>query len=136
MSVNEDTPLLYDQLGGETGLRRLVDRFYHHMSIRPESAGIRRMHPDDISISAQKLYEFLSGWSGGPPLFTEKYGHPRLRARHLPFSIGKVERDQWMICMLLAVEDVAIAEPLKSELLDAFLRIADHMRNLPEPPKA
>ncbi len=87
------------------------------------------MHPSDLKSSAEKLFLFLSGWSGGPQLFVEKFGHPRLRARHLPFAIGKVERDQWMMCMLLAVEDVGIVEPVKSELLGAFLNLADHMRN-------
>ncbi len=129
----DETTILYDLLGGEEGLRRLVDRFYHHMATRPESAGIRRMHPEDLSVSAEKLFEFLSGWSGGPPLFERKRGHPRLRARHLPFRIGKPERDQWMMCMVLAVEDVGLRDPVKSELLDALLRLADHMRNQPHP---
>lgn len=127
--VDDNTQPLYELLGGATGLRSLVDRFYHHMAMRPEAADIRRMHPDDLSISAQKLFDFLSGWSGGPPLFVQKHGHPRLRARHLPFRIGKAERDQWMICMVLAIEDMGLEDPLKSELIEAFLSIADHMRN-------
>ena len=75
---------------------------------------------------------FLSGWLGGPQLFVEKYGHPRMRARHMPFKIGKSERDQWMICMVQAFEAEGIQDPLRSELLHALLRLADHMRNQEE----
>lgn len=124
-----DERSLYELLGGEKGLRALVNRFYFHMANRTEARSVRDMHPSDLSISETKLFEFLSGWSGGPQLFQEKYGHPRLRARHLPFSIGKTERDQWMLCMVLAVEDCGIQDPVKSELIDSFLQIADHMRN-------
>lgn len=123
--------LLYNQIGGEVGLRRLVERFYHHMDTRPEAAEIRRMHPADISTSVEKLFYFLSGWSGGPPLYHERFGHPMLRQRHMPFSIGKPERDQWMICMVLAIEDVGLQDPLKTDLINAFLQVADHMRNQP-----
>lgn len=124
---------LFEHLGGETGIRHLVERFYHHMASRPEAADVRRMHPEDLSGSIQKLTEFLAFWSGGPQTYIEKRGHPRLRARHLPFSIGKAERDQWMMCMILAVEDVGLKDPVKSELIDALLRVADHMRNQPHP---
>lgn len=128
----DESKTLYALLGGPDGLRQLVDRFYDHMAARPESVGIREMHPEDLSLSRQKLFEFLSGWSGGPPLFTQKYGYPRLRARHLPFKIGKPERDQWMMCMVLAAEDVGLKDPTKSELIEALLQVADHMRNQPQ----
>jgi hemoglobin len=124
---------LYETLGGEQGLRRLVDQFYHRMTTLPEAAGIRRMHPEDLSTSAEKLFEFLSGWSGGPQLFVEKHGHPRLRARHLPFAIGKSERDQWMLCMVLASEDCGLSDEIREVLLEALMRVADHMRNRREP---
>lgn len=120
---------LYEILGGERGVRELVERFYFHMNDRVEARGVRDMHPSDLRASIEKLFMFLSGWSGGPQLFVEKFGHPRLRARHLPFPIGKSERDQWMMCMLLAIEDVGVQEPVKSQLLDSLLRVADHMRN-------
>jgi hemoglobin len=129
MNTSDEDKTLYELLGGETGLRRLVERFYNHLDTLPEVKPIRSMHPEDLSTSIDRLFWFLSGWSGGPPLFHEKRGHPMLRARHLPFPIGKSERDQWMICMLKAVEDMGIVDPLKSELLSAFLRVADHMRN-------
>lgn len=126
--MNEEKSL-YEILGGEVGLRKLVNRFYFHMGDRTEAAGVRQMHPENMSSSEDKLFWFLSGWSGGPQLFQEKFGHPRLRARHLPFAIGKAERDQWMMCMVLAVEECEIEDPVKTDLIDNFLRIADHMRN-------
>jgi hemoglobin len=129
-STNTRTP--YEALGGEATLRRVVDIFYQKMALLPEVQTIRQMHPQDLSTSAEKLFLFLSGWLGGPPLFVEKYGHPRLRARHLPFAIGKKERDQWMLCMVHAFDEVKIQEPLRSELLHSLLRLADHMRNTQE----
>jgi hemoglobin len=119
----------YEQLGGEESLRRLVRRFYQIMDTLPEARGVREMHPESLRGSEEKLFMFLSGWLGGPQLFVEKYGHPRMRARHMPFKIGKAERDQWMICMVQAFEEEGIQDPLRSELLHALLRLADHMRN-------
>ena len=122
----------YEQLGGEEPLRRLVRRFYQIMDTLPEARGVREMHPGNLQGSEEKLFMFLSGWLGGPQLFVEKYGHPRMRARHMPFKIGKSERDQWMICMVQAFEAEGIQDPLRSELLHALLRLADHMRNQEE----
>ena len=86
----------FEQLGGATVIRKLVDDFYDYMSELPEAKVVRELHPADLAESRQKLYEFLTGWSGGPPLYTSKYGHPRLRMRHMPFAIGEAERDQWL----------------------------------------
>lgn len=126
----EETP--YGLLGGDTGVRRLVDRFYDLMDEVPEYHGIRKLHPQDLTGSREKLYLFLSGWLGGPPLYVEKYGHPMLRARHLPFAIGIAERDAWLACMLQAMEDTDVAEPLRNALLKAFFGTADWMRNRTE----
>ena len=95
----------YEILGGAEGVRALVDRFYDLMDELPEAADIRAMHPEDLAESREKLYLFLSGWTGGPPLYMQKHGHPRLRARHLPFPIGIAERDAWMLCMTRALEE-------------------------------
>lgn len=119
-------------LGGDAGVRKLVDRFYDLMDEVPEYHGIRKMHPQDLSASRDKLYRFLSGWLGGPPLYIEKYGHPMLRARHLPFPIGIDERDAWLACMLQAMEDNGIEENLRMAMLKAFHGTADWMRNKPE----
>ena len=83
-------------MGGEPRVRELVDRFYDLMDAVPEYYGIRKMHPADLAGSRDKLYRFLSGWLGGPPLYMETYGHPMLRARHLPYAIGSAERDAWL----------------------------------------
>ncbi|KYG67839.1 globin [Bdellovibrio bacteriovorus] len=122
----------YELLGGEEVLRRIVKRFYQIMDTMPEAKGVRDMHPGNLQGSEDKLFMFLSGWLGGPSLFIEKYGHPRMRARHMPFKIGKSERDQWMLCMVQAFEDENVQEPLRSELLHSLLRLADHMRNQEE----
>jgi hemoglobin len=119
----------YDLLGGESGVRTLVDDFYDLMMLDPRFAGIRAMHPQDMSTSRDKLFWFLSGWLGGPPLFEERFGHPRLRARHLPFSIGIPERDQWMTCMTECLEKAPIDEPTRRALIDALFKTADWMRN-------
>lgn len=129
--MNRDaTP--YEQLGGEARLRELVDRFYDLMDLEPEFAGIRRLHPTDLAHSREKLFMFLSGWMGGPALYTERYGQPMLRARHLPFAIGVSERDQWMRCMIRAMEEAGVGETLREALARAFFGTADWMRNRPE----
>lgn len=120
----------YQRLGGEAAVRRLVVRFYELMATLPEAREILALHPQDLSSSAEKLFKFLSGWLGGPPLFEQEYGHPRLRARHLPFAIGDAERDAWMRCMVQAIEEQGIEDPLlKLQLLQALQGLADHMRN-------
>ena len=120
----------YELIGGEVVVRKLVHRFYEVMDTLPEVKPLRNMHKD-LPAAEEKLFLFLSGWLGGPQLYVEKFGHPRLRARHLPFKIDKPERDQWMICMVHAFEDVGIQEPVRSELLESLLNLADHMRNQP-----
>ena len=120
---------IYETIGGEQTLRTLIDRFYDLMDAQPEAAGIRALHPEDLTESRNKLFWFLSGWSGGPPLYIERFGHPRLRARHLPFSIGEAERDQWLWCMNRAMEEVIAYGLLRIQLSHAFAQIADFMRN-------
>ena len=119
----------YERLGGDLIVRQLVDQFYDLMDSQPEYFGIRKLHPQDLNHSRQKLYMFLSGWLGGPPLYVEAYGHPMLRARHLPFAIGEAERDQWLACMQQAMQALGITPGLCQELTQAFAKTADHMRN-------
>lgn len=119
----------YARLGGAPGVRALVDRFYDLMDLEPDYAGIRRLHATNLDHAREKLFMFLSGWTGGPPLYVERYGHPRLRQRHLPFAIGTVERDEWMSCMLRAMAELELPEDLRGELAEAFFRTADFMRN-------
>lgn len=120
---------LYQAIGGEAGVKKLVDVFYQVMSQAPEAAGILKMHPD-LPRANQKLFEFLSGWMGGPDLFVQKYGHPRLRARHLPFAIGTSERDQWLFCMQKALEQCQVSPEFTYTFMSALSRLANHMRNV------
>lgn len=132
MTSQTDPKTTYDKIGGDTTVGRLCDRFYELMDTIPQFAELRAMHPDDLQGSRDKLYMFLSGWLGGPDLFVEKFGHPRLRSRHMPFQIGAKERDQWVACMVLAMEDAGIEEGIRTKLLANFFNTADFMRNKPE----
>lgn len=126
---NPETP--YDRLGGAVVLKALVERFYHYMDTWPAAAGIRRLHAAELANAEDKLFKFLSGWLGGPNLYWEEFGHPRLRMRHLPFAIGLSERDQWLACMQQALADTVADEPLRQRLLEAFAHTANHMINQP-----
>lgn len=126
----------YSRIGGEPGLRRLVARFYELMDTLPEAYGIRKLHPADLTRAAEKLYMFLSGWLGGPQLFVEKIGPPRLRARHLPFPVGYAEAEQWMLCMRQAMAELIDDEDLRTSLDKALAELADHIRNRNYPPPA
>lgn len=119
----------YQRIGGAEKVRTLVHRFYQIMDELPESYGIRKMHAEDLQNSEDKLFKFLSGWMGGPQLFIQEFGHPMLRRRHLPFAIGNAERDQWMLCMNKALQEVVEDEALRKDLATAFAGVADHMRN-------
>ena len=122
----------YAILGGEAPLRRVVERFYELMDTVPEYYGIRKLHPESLAGSTDKLFWFLSGWLGGPALYMEKIGHPMLRGRHLPFAIGKDERDQWLACMKQALDDCEAGPPQFREwLLGQLFGTADWMRNKP-----
>lgn len=127
MSEETQKPL-YELIGGELKVRELVNSFYRHMDTVSEAKEIRAQH-EDLNRANEKLFEFLSGWMGGPNLYIEKYGHPRLRMRHLPFQIGTRERDQWMMCMNKALEECQIEEPARRILQVSLSRLADHMRN-------
>jgi hemoglobin len=135
---------LYDLVGSEAGLRSLVNRFYDLMDSSPEAREIRAFHAKSLNQSREKLFMFLSGWSGGPSLYTEKYGHPRslalparasVRQRHMPFSIGEVERDQWLWCMNKALDESELLPAVKETLKTRFAEVADFMRNKVESEK-
>jgi hemoglobin len=123
---------LYEMLGGEIGLRSLVDRFYDVMDSSPEAATIRAFHANSLKQSREKLFTFLSGWSGGPQLYVERFGHPRLRMRHMPFAIGTVERDQWLWCMNKALDESQLDPRVVEYLKVRFAEVADFLRNQAE----
>ena len=122
-------PTPFDRLGGEPGVRALVDRFYDLMDLEPPFAALRALHPQDLQGSRDKLFWFLCGWLGGPNHYIERFGHPRLRARHLPYEIGIAERDQWMACMMLAMQEQGVDDTLAERLAQSFFGTADWMRN-------
>ena len=124
-------PTPYESLGGDARVRELVDRFYDLMDLEPAYRELRAVHGSTLESAREKLYLFLSGWLGGPPLYTDRYGHPMLRARHLPFAIGTLERDQWMACMKQAMEELEVPMQLRAGLEQAFFKTADWMRNRP-----
>ncbi len=121
----------YEAIGGIDKVDELVDRFYDLMALERGLAELRAMHPPDLSDSREKLKFFLTGWMGGPDVYSPKYGHPMLRARHLPFKIGIKERNQWLACMYKAMEDCGITGEVATQLEEAFLKTADWMRNQP-----
>ena len=129
MSTAAEAATPFARLGGESGVRALVDRFYDLMDLEPAYAEIRALHPGTLDGSRDKLFWFLCGWLGGPDLYVQRHGHPRLRARHLPYAIGIKERDQWMACMMQAMNEQQVDETLARRLAEAFFGTADWMRN-------
>ncbi len=119
----------FDAIGGEARVRELVDRFYDLMDLEPQFSVLRGVHGARLDSARDKLFWFLCGWLGGPNHYTERFGHPRLRARHLPFRIGLVERDQWLACMFSAMEQIDVPESLQTRLRESFFNTADWMRN-------
>ena len=124
-----ETITLYEAVGGDVAVRALVHRFYELMDTLPEAARCRAIHPPDLAGSEEKLYEYLTGWLGGPPLYTEKRGHPMLRRRHFEAPIGPKERDEWLICFVRALEETVPGEGLRKIILDPVTRLAHHMQN-------
>jgi len=124
-----DRSQLFAHIGGEPAVRRLVDTFYDLMDRLPEARGVRALHPPSLDGSRDKLHWFLVGWMGGPPLYISRFGHPRLRARHLPFAIGEAERDGWLRCMNEALASCVADAEARAVLQEALAGLADHMRN-------
>ncbi|GAB3287611.1 group II truncated hemoglobin [Pseudidiomarina andamanensis] len=120
---------IYDQLGGEPSVRAMAERFYDVMESDPRAKDLLAIHPQPMTAIRQKFFEFLSGWFGGPQLFEEKYGHPRLRARHMPFTIDVKLRDQWLFCMYQVLDEQIEDELLKMQLRQRFTQLAHHMIN-------
>jgi len=121
----------FEWLGGEERVRALVDRFYDLMDIEPRYAELRASHGSTLNDARQKLHWFLCGWLGGPAHYEERFGHPRLRMRHMPFKIGIAERDQWLACMDQAMAETGVPGDLRERLNQSFFKTADWMRNSP-----
>jgi hemoglobin len=119
----------FEWIGGEARVRALVDRFYDLMDIEPGYRELREVHGNTLDDARDKLYWFLCGWLGGPSHYEDRFGHPRLRMRHMPFKIGILERDQWLACMDQAMGETAIPQDLRARLNESFFKTADWMRN-------
>jgi hemoglobin len=131
----EPGPTPFERMGGEAQVRALVDRFYDLMDLEPHYAELRAVHPATLEGSRDKLHWFLCGWLGGPNHYIERFGHPMLRARHLPYRIGLTERDQWMACMIQAMEERRVDPALALRLAESFFGTADWMVNQGGPRK-
>jgi hemoglobin len=130
--MESPAPTPYEQLGGDAGVRRLVDRFYDLMDTAPEAATVRALHATSLKASREKLYLYLSMWTGGPQTYVERNGHPQLRMRHFPFRISSRERDEWLWCMDRALDEQEMPAPLREALRGKLHGLADHMRNHPD----
>ncbi len=119
----------YDQLGGEAAIRALVQRFYALMDSLPEAYAVRQLHPESLDGSATSLFEFLSGWFGGPQLYAAKKGHPRLRMRHAPYAVSQMMRDEWMLCMTQALTEQVADAAFRALLIQTFDQMATHLLN-------
>ena len=133
MQIEEKAPAAtpFEWIGGEDKVKALVERFYDLMDLEPKYAALRAAHGSHLEKARQHLFWFLCGWLGGPQHYTDRFGHPRLRMRHMPFSIGIVERDQWLACMDQAMGETGVPEALRTRLKDSFFQTADWMRNAP-----
>lgn len=133
MQIQEKPPYAtpFEWIGGEEKVRALVDRFYDLMDLEPTYRELRAAHGTELQRARDNLFWFLCGWLGGPQHYTDRFGHPRLRMRHMPFKIGILERDQWVACMDQAMGEVGVDEKLRARLRESFLQTADWMRNTP-----
>ena len=122
-------PTPYEIVGGELTVRRIAERFYDIMDSTPEAAGIRALHGSDLTEVRERLFQFLSGWLGGPPLYFQRPDHKCIMSAHRPYAIGAPERDAWMVCMRRALGDVGLPADYRSVLEEALQRMAEAFRN-------
>ncbi len=125
---------MFERIGGEVAIDRLVEAFYDQMDLLPEAKRIRAMHEADLGPLKVVLKRYLSEWLGGPKLYSPVHGHPRLRQRHMGFPIGNAERDAWMSCMRLALGQTVADAAARTEIDANMTKLADWMRNREDNP--
>ncbi|OLR89618.1 globin [Actinokineospora bangkokensis] len=117
----------YDAVGGEATFTRIVARFYAEVA---EDEVLRPMYPEqDLGPAEERLRLFLIQYWGGPHTYSDQRGHPRLRMRHNPFTIGPIERDAWLRCMRIAVDEQGLPEDLRKQLWAYLEMAANSMMN-------
>ena len=120
--------MLYDRVGGMEFFVRLVDEFYTGV-VADEV--LWPLYPDqnDLAGAKHRLTLFLAQYWGGPTTYMEERGHPKLRMRHMPFHVGPLERDRWLVHMVAAIEAVTEDAGVRAELTNYFVPAAEHLRN-------
>lgn len=131
--INMIQQTLYNLLGGEAGVQELTDRFYDLMDLEPQYTELREQHGETLDYARERLFQFLSGWLGGPPLYEQAHGHPRLRQRHFPFAVSMNTRNQWIACFAQALQELSVKPEWAEPLLLRLFVLADWMRNQNEP---
>lgn len=129
VTSSQDISTPFVRIGGQAAIDSLVDAFYRRMDELPEAKTIRKVHADDLAPVGQVLKRYLGEWLGGPKLYSQERGHPRLRMRHMHFRIGPAERDAWMVCMSGALDEFVGDAALRAQLLQSFYKLADWVRN-------
>ena len=127
--MTEKLTTLYQAIGGDPVVRALTHRFYELMDSLPEARNVRAVHPPSLMGSEEKFFEYMTGYLGGPPLYTDKRGHPRLRSRHFVAEIGPVERDEWLLCFRRALDETIASQSLRDLIWAPVERLAYHMQN-------
>ncbi|MGO6970459.1 group II truncated hemoglobin [Rhizobium leguminosarum] len=127
--MTEKVTTLYQAIGGDPIVRALTHRFYELMDSLPEASNVRAVHPPSLMGSEEKFFEYMTGYLGGPPLYTDKRGHPRLRSRHFVAEIGPVERDEWLLCFRRALDETISSQALRDLIWAPVERLAYHMQN-------
>ena len=127
-SFQEQSP--YEWIGGAEKVSQLVDAFYKRVQQHPD---LKPIFPEDIIPVRDKQYLFLTQFFGGPHLYSEQYGHPMMRARHLPHEITPTRAEAWLSCMNEAMDEVEITGPIREFLCTRLRQTAQHMVNTPDP---
>lgn len=126
---NRLAPSVYLMIGGKKKIRKIVDDFYFVMDTDEKARDCRNLHREDLKEASDKLFDFLCGWLGGPDQYVQKYGHPRMRMRHLPFVIGKNEKEQWLYCMNIALEKNIKSHKRRNRIFEAMKGLAERIQN-------
>lgn len=128
---NRSSNSLYDRLGGETGVRHLVEIFYDIVEHEPEGRDLMLLHLRGHGVAHSRIeqFNFLSGFFGGPKLYAEKHGHSNVRKMHEHVVINAGARDSWLNCMVLALDRVGTSAETKTAVMTHFRTVASMLKN-------